>query len=54
MNLCDNSNFNRPAAKQATEKPLQNFVIPSEARYFSFFSWGQIEERFLASLEMTK
>jgi hypothetical protein len=36
------------------KKPLQNFVIPSEARNLSFFSWGQIEERFLASLGMTK
>jgi hypothetical protein len=30
------------------------FVIPSEARNLSFFSAGQIEERFLASLGMTK
>src|SRR5690242_13979602 len=30
------------------------FVIPSEARNLSFFSWRQIEERFLVSLGMTK
>ena len=30
------------------------FVIPSEARNLSFFSWASIEEKFLASLGMTK
>jgi hypothetical protein len=41
------------AASQAAEKVVY-FVIPSEARNLSFFSCGQIEERFLASLGMTK
>jgi len=36
------------------KKPLQNVVISSEARNLSFFSWGQIEERFLAALGTTK
>jgi hypothetical protein len=35
------------------EKALHPFVIPSEARNLSFFSWASIEERFLASLGMT-
>jgi hypothetical protein len=39
--------------EQAAEK-LIYFVIPSEARNLSFFSWACIEERFLASLGMTK
>jgi hypothetical protein len=26
------------------KKPLQNFVIPSDARNLSFFSWHEIEE----------
>jgi hypothetical protein len=41
------------AAEQAAEKVI-HFVIPSEARNLSFFALGQIEERFLASLGMTK
>jgi hypothetical protein len=36
------------------KKGLTLFVIPSEARNLSFFSWGRIEKRFLASLGMTK
>ncbi len=31
-----------------------HFVIPSEARNLSFFSWALTEERFLASRGMTK
>jgi hypothetical protein len=41
-------------ALQAAKKTFQNIVIPSEARNLSFFLWGQIEERFLAPLGMTK
>jgi len=41
------------APEGAAEKVVY-FVIPSEARNLSFFSCGQIEERFLASLGMTK
>jgi hypothetical protein len=40
--------------EQAAEKAPTFFVIPSEARNLSFFLWGEIEERFLASLGMTK
>jgi hypothetical protein len=36
------------------KKSPRPFVIPSEARNLSFFSWAWIEERFLASLGMTK
>jgi hypothetical protein len=36
------------------KKGSNPYVIPSEARNFSFLSWSQIEERFLASLRMTK
>jgi hypothetical protein len=36
------------------KKVLQNFVILSEAKNLSFFSKEQIEERFFASLRMTK
>jgi hypothetical protein len=36
------------------EKVSHPFVIPSEARNLSFFSAGQTQERFLASLGMTK
>jgi hypothetical protein len=38
---------------EAAEKAIY-FVIPSEARNLSSFSWSKIEERFLASLGMTK
>jgi hypothetical protein len=41
--------YGRRAAKKA-----QIFVIPSKARNLSFFSSVEIEERFLASLGMTK
>jgi hypothetical protein len=40
--------------KQAPQKAPKHFVIPSEARNLSFFSWAQTRERFLASLGMTK
>src|ERR1700688_2648020 len=46
-----------PAVTQAlelAEKVPTFFVIPSEARNLSFFSWALIEERFLASLGMAK
>jgi hypothetical protein len=38
---------------QAAQNAI-SFIIPSEAGNLSFFSWAQIEERFLASLGMTK
>jgi hypothetical protein len=41
-------------AEELAEKVPTFFVIPSEARNLSFFSWAWIEERFLASLGMTK
>src|SRR5580700_8512005 len=41
-------------ALRAAENGPPFFVIPSEARNPSFFSFGQIQERFLASLGMTK
>jgi hypothetical protein len=49
----DVEKVNSRQAKEAEEK-IVYLVIPSEARNLSFFSWGQIEERFLASLGMTK
>jgi hypothetical protein len=43
-----------PQAKYVPEKAPKLFVIPSEARNLSFFSWAWNEERFLASLGMTE
>jgi len=42
-----------PSPRSAKKVPYP-FVIPSEARNLSFFSWAHTEERFLASLGMTK
>src|SRR5271165_5030465 len=40
--------------KQIAEKAPRHFVIPSGARNLSFFLWAYTQERFLASLGMTK
>jgi hypothetical protein len=39
---------------EQTAEKIVYFVIPSEARNLSFSSWAQTQERFLASLGMTK
>jgi hypothetical protein len=41
-------------AEQIAEKAPKHFVIPSEAKNLSFFSRPQTQERFFASLGMTK
>jgi hypothetical protein len=40
--------------KRLRKKDSNPYVILSEARNLSFLSWSQIEERFFASLRMTK
>jgi hypothetical protein len=52
LQLCPK--VSRIGAVLALPEKVIYFVIPSEARNLSFFCWLRTQERFLASLGMTK